>query len=50
MKFFSLVALVALMANESQAITLTSKYGVLDMADDDDGQDPMFAHRNVEGE
>ena len=50
MKFFSLIALVALMAQESQQISLTSKYGVLDMADGDDGTDPMFAHRNVEGE
>ena len=47
MKSFSLIVLVALMANESQQINLTNKYGVLDMAEGDDGTDPMFAHTDV---
>ena len=34
MKFFSLIALVALMTNESQQINLNSKWVVLDMEDD----------------
>jgi len=38
------------MTNESQQINLTNKYGVLDMAEGDDGSDPLFAHKNVQKE
>ena len=47
MKIFCLLALVALLTAESQQINLNAKYGVLDMAEDDDGADPLFAHYDV---
>jgi len=46
MKFFSLIALVALMTNESQQINISNKWGVKDVTGD--GSDPLFAHTNVE--
>ena len=46
MKSFSLIALIALMANESQQINLNAQWGVKDMVGD--GSDPMFSHQNVE--
>ena len=47
MKYFSLLALIALMTKESQQINLNSKWGVLDLKEGDDGSDPMFAHMDV---
>ena len=47
MKTFSLLSIIALLTAESQQINLNNKYGVTDMADDDDGTDPLFAHYDV---
>ena len=45
MKSLSLIALVALMTNESQQINLNTRWGVKDL--EGDGKDPMFAHTDV---
>ena len=44
MKTFSLIALIAVLTNESQQINLNSQYGVEDMKGD--GTDPLFAHQD----
>ena len=45
MKTFTLIAIVALMTNESQQINLNNKWGVKDM--EGDGTDSMFAHVDI---